>query len=142
MKIGRYILIAALFVAMLGTEVAGADGGYTARARQPVYESSSLQLIGAGAFASESGRASLRVYRTEIRHPQLRVTVCLRKRFGRQSFDVRCETASKVGRRVKAQVSVPGCVAGVWRTTTVGEAFDREGALLNQSTAVSRKFRC
>ena len=130
MKIGRYILIAALFVAMLGTEVAGADGGYTARARQPEYESSSLQLIGAGAFASESGRASLRV------------TVCLRKRFGRQSFDVRCETASKVGRRVKAQVSVPGCVAGAWRTTTVGEAFDREGVLLNQSTAVSRKFRC
>ena len=46
MKIGRYILIAALFVAVLGTEVAGADGGYTAHARQPAYETSSLQLIG------------------------------------------------------------------------------------------------
>jgi hypothetical protein len=130
MKIGRYILASALLLAVLATQVAGAAGGFEARAKRPSYDGSSLQLIGAGSYRSETFR------------PTLRVTVCLRKKFGRQSFDVRCETASGSGRRAKTAVAVPGCVKGSWRTTVVGEAFNRKGALVDQSSAVSRKFRC
>jgi hypothetical protein len=70
------------------------------------------------------------------------VTVCLRKRFGSVSFTVRCSTATGSGRRVKASVSVPGCVKGVWRTTVVGEALGRDGNWTDQASAVSRRFRC
>jgi len=130
MKIGRYILTAALLFALIGVGSASAGGGYEARAKRPSYDGGSLELVGGGAYLSETIRA------------QLRVTVCLRKKIGRQSFDVRCETSSARGRRVKAQVSVPGCVAGVWRTTVVGEAFNRSGAMVDQTSAVSRRYRC
>ena len=130
MKNGRYILVTAVLAAALGAPLANAAGSFEARAHQPSYDSSSLLLTGAGA------------YRTEKRHAQLRVTVCLRKKFGRRSFDVRCETTTGSGRRVKGQVSVPGCVAGVWRTTVVGEALGRDGSWTDQASAVSPRFRC
>ena len=76
-------------------------------------------------------------------HPGLQVTVCLRKRFGRRFFDVRCATTTAgKGRRVVGQVSVPGCVPGVWRTTAVGEALNRKGEWVHQARSVSRRFRC
>ena len=55
---------------------------------------------------------------------------------------MRCETTTGSGRKVKGQVSVPGCVAGVWRTTVVGEALNRDGEWVNQASAVSPRFRC
>ena len=130
MKNGRYILATALLIALLGAQLAAAAGGYEARARKPVYDATALELTGAGAYVSE------------VRRPQLKVTVCLRKKFGHRSYDVRCETATGSGRKVKGQVSVPGCVAGVWRTTVVGEAVNRDGEWGNQTTAVSPRFRC
>jgi len=131
MRNGRYILaIALLLAALAASEALAAAGSYEARAGRPAYDSSSLQLVGKGA------------YRTPTRHAQLRITVCLRKRTAGRFFDVRCETAAAKGKRVKAQVSVPGCVKGIWRTSAVGEAFDRSGNLINQAGAVSRPFRC
>jgi hypothetical protein len=41
---------------------------------------------------------------------RLRVAVCLQKRLGRRTFSVRCQTGSGAGRRVSAEVGVPGCV--------------------------------
>jgi hypothetical protein len=131
MKNGRYILAAALLIAALGAQLASAaTGSFEARAARPAYDTSRLELIGAGA------------YRGEVRRPQLKVTVCLSKKFGRRSYDVRCETTTGSGRRVKGEVSVPGCVAGVWRTTAVGEALNRDGEWVDQATAVSPRFRC
>lgn len=130
MKNGRYILALTLLLATVACQAALAAGGGEARARQPAYDSTSLELVGAGSYVSEVTRA------------QLRVTVCLRKTFGNRSFDVRCETVTGSGRRVKAEVSVPGCVAGLWRTTTTGEALDRNGDPVDSTAAVSRKFRC
>lgn len=129
MKNGRYILATALTVAALGAVPASAAGA-EAHARQPVYDTASLELIGAGG------------YKTETRHAQLRITVCLRKRFGKISFTVRCATSTGSGKKVKASVSVPGCVQGVWRTTVVGEALSRSGEWTEQASAVSRRFRC
>jgi hypothetical protein len=130
MKRGRYILATALLLAALGAQLASAAGGYEARAHRPAYDSTRLELIGAGAYASEA------------RHRQLKVTVCLRKKFGRRSYDVRCETTVGSGRKVKGQVSVPGCVAGAWRTTVVGEALKRNGEWVDQASAISPRFRC
>jgi hypothetical protein len=129
-KRGRYIVALALLTALLSTQLAMADVGYEARARQPSFDHSSLSLVGAGSYASETLKA------------ELRVTVCLTKKFGRRTFTVSCESASGRGRRVKAQVSVPGCVSGIWRTTTSGEALNRKGEVVDQSAAVSRKFSC
>jgi hypothetical protein len=130
MRNGRIAITIAVAVAALSASVAQAGGSFTAKARRPAYDSSSLQLVGTGA------------YRTRAAHPGLQVTVCLRKRFGRRFFDVRCATATGKGRRIVGQVSVPGCVPGAWRTTTVGEALNRRGAWVHQASAVSRPFRC
>ena len=132
MRNGRLVFTIALALTALGATVAQAGGGFTAHARRPAYDSASLQLVGTG------------VYRTPAAHPGLQVTVCLRKRFGRRRFfDVRCATSTAgKGRRVVGQVSVPGCVAGVWRTTAVGQALNRKGAWVHQASAVSRPFRC
>ena len=130
MKRGRYILALALLVALLSAQVAEAGAGYEARARRPSFDHSSLSLVGAGSYTSETVKA------------ELRVTVCLTKKFGRRTFTVSCESSSGRGRRVKAQVSVPGCVRGAWRTTTSGEALNRKGEVVDQSSAVSRKFSC
>ncbi len=131
MRNGRLAITIAIAIAALSASVAQAGGSFTAKARRPAYDSSSLQLIGTGA------------YRTQVAHPGLQVTVCLRKRFGRRFFDVRCATSTTgKGRRIVGQVSVPGCVAGVWRTTTVGQALNKNGAWVNQASAISPRFRC
>jgi len=131
MRSGRYILVIALLLAAFAAAEALAADSYSARAGRPHYDSGSLQLVGKGS------------YRSEKRHATMRVTVCLRKRTAGRFFDVRCETATaSKGKRASAEVSVPGCVKGVWRTSTVGEAFGRGGALLNQAGAVSKPFRC
>jgi hypothetical protein len=132
MRNGRYIFLVGVLLTALIAANALAAGGYKAHANRPSFDSATLELLGNGTYRSDSKRK------------QLRITVCLRKRVGGRSFDVRCSptnTAEKA-RKVTAQVSVPGCVRGVWRTRVVGEAFDRNGNLLDQSTAVSRPFRC
>lgn len=130
MRNGRYIVATGLALAVLVSSSALAAGEFEAHARRPAYDTASLQLVGNGA------------YRSAARHPGLRVTICLRKRVGGRFFDVRCATAEGSGRKVKGQVSVPGCVAGVWRTTAVGEALTRSGSWVNQASSVSRPFRC
>jgi len=131
MKNGRYIAATALallaFAALAGQALAA---GYSARALRPSYDSSALELSGSGA------------YRTAAVHSELRVTVCLSKRFGTQTFTVRCSTATGSGRRVKGQVSVPGCVRGTWRTTATGEALNRRGEWVHQASSTSRPFHC
>lgn len=129
MRNGRYIVVIALLLAAFAASEALA-ASYSAHARRPAYDSASLSLIGQGS------------YRIAGKPTQLRVTVCLRKRTAGRFFDVRCETASAEGRRVKGSVSVPGCVAGVWRTFAVGEKLGRGGSWINQSSAVSKPFRC
>jgi hypothetical protein len=132
MRHGRNILLVGLLVALLACPEAIAAGGYRAHAAPPAYDSSALELVGKGFYRS---RAKRRV---------LRVTVCLRKRIGRRFFDVRCSppATAERARRVSAEVTVPGCVRGLWRTTVLGEALDRNGNLVNQTNAVSRPFRC
>ena len=130
MKRGRYIVVLALLGVLLSTQLAQAGTGYEARARKPSFDHSSLSLVGAGAYTSETAKA------------ELRVTVCLIKKFGHKTFTVSCESSSARGRRVKAQISVPGCVSGIWRTSTNGEALNRKGEVVDQSAAVSRKFSC
>jgi hypothetical protein len=130
MRNGRYILAVGTILAVLLAADALAAGSYQAQARRPAYNSSALELVGNG------------LYRSDSKHKTMRVTVCLRKRVGKRFFDVRCATASGSGKKIKGQVSVPGCVAGAWKTTVVGEALDRNGSLLNQSSAASHIFRC
>ncbi len=131
MRNGRLVFTIALALIAVCATVAQARGGFAAHARRPAYDSSSLQLVGTG------------VYRTRAVRPGLQVTVCLRKRFGRRFFDVRCATTTAgKGRRVVGQVSVPGCVPGVWRTTAVGQALNRKGEWVHQARSVSRRFRC
>jgi hypothetical protein len=131
MRNGRYILAVGLLLAVLLGADALAAGGYKAHAARPAYDSSALALVGQGTFHSDAKRK------------ELRITVCLRKRVGKRFFDVRCSPATATkARKVVAQVSVPGCVSGTWRTTVVGEAFDRMGNLLNTTSALSRPFRC
>ena len=107
-----------------------AHGSFAAHAVRPAYDSSALALVGRGGYA------------TERRHQQIRVTVCLRKRYGGRFFKVRCATDSDVDRRVRADVSVPGCVEGVWRTTALGEAMGRSGNWSHRAFDASASFRC
>jgi hypothetical protein len=130
MRNGRYILVLALALALLGAVGAEAAGTYAAHAKRPSYDAGSLELSGAGSLFSGKKR------------PLLKVTVCLRKRVGSRSFDVRCTTTEGSGHKVKGSVSVPGCVAGVWRTAVIGEAFNKKGQLVGMQTAGSRPFRC
>jgi hypothetical protein len=130
MRNGRYIAALALLLAALAATEAFAAGSYSAHARRPAYDSATLELLGQGS------------YRTARPHPELRVTVCLRKRTAGRFFDVRCETATAAGKKVKVQVGVPGCVAGVWRTSSVGETLGRNGTWIHQASAVSKPFRC
>lgn len=107
-----------------------AHGSSRAHARAPAFDSSALRLVGSGGYA------------TERRHRQIRVTVCLRKRYGARFFAVRCMTDYDNDRRVRAQVSVPGCVDGTWRTTALGEAMGRGGGWTHAALDVSPRFRC
>jgi len=130
-KAGRAAAIVAVLAALVALPaLAFAHGSYRARAVQPSFDQGELRLIGSGAYG------------TQRLHAQIRVTVCLRKRYGGRFFAVRCMTDSDDDRRVRAQVSVPGCVKGVWRTTARGEALGRRGRWTHAAFHVSRPFRC
>ena len=95
----------------------GADAAATfaAHAARPSYDTGALELSGHGNYA------------TARPYTELRVTVCLQKRLGGRSFSVRCQTGTAAGKRVTAEVGVPGCVKGTWRTTATGEALNKKG---------------
>lgn len=121
------VLVATALYAAVGADAAGT---FAAHAARPTYDTGSLELSGHGA------------YTTARRHTELRVTVCLQKRLGGRSFSVRCATGTAAGRRVSAEVGVPGCVKGSWRTTATGEALSPSGAWVHQASATSAPFSC
>jgi hypothetical protein len=110
--------------------IALGHGTSSAHAVRPSVERGPLRLVGVGGYA------------TERRHREIRVTVCLRKRYGGRFFTVRCETDYDDDRRVRARVSVPGCVDGVWRTTALGEAMGRSGEWTHDAFDASAPRRC
>jgi hypothetical protein len=128
-------------VALLGTAIvaslalyaavgADASGTFAAHAQRPSYDTGALELKAHGG------------YTTARSHTELKVTVCLRKRLGGRSFSIRCATGTGAGKRVTAEVAVPGCVNGPWRTTATGEALDKKGAWVHRTRATSAPFRC
>ncbi|HVV89390.1 MAG TPA: hypothetical protein VHB53_02740 [Solirubrobacterales bacterium] len=125
--LGTAVLAATALYAALGADAAGT---FAAHAARPSYDAGALELEGHGG------------YTTVRRHTELRVTVCLRKRLGGRSFSVRCATGTGAGRRVTAEVGVPGCVKGTWRTTATGEALDKTGAWIHRASATSAPFHC
>jgi len=133
-KINRRVaLLGAVVLAAMGLYAAvGADaaGTFAAHAARPSYDTGALELKGHGG------------YTTARSHPELRVTVCLQKRLGGRSFSVRCATGTGAGRRVSAEVGVPGCVKGSWRTTATGEELNPKGERVHQASATSAPFRC
>jgi len=133
-KISRRIaLLGTAVLAAMGLYAAvGADaaGTFAAHAQRPSYDPGALELKGRGG------------YTTARPHAELRVVVCLQKRLGGRSFSVRCATGTGAGKRVTAEVLVPGCVKGTWRTTATGEALDKKGAWVHQMSATSAPFRC
>jgi hypothetical protein len=125
------LAIAALVAsAVLATVDATAAGTFAAHAARPAYDTTSLELTGHGG------------YTTLRKHSELKVTVCLQKKLGGRAYSVRCETGVGAGRRVTAEVGVPGCVKGTWRTTSTGEALSPKGEWVHQATAASTPFRC
>jgi hypothetical protein len=133
-KSDRGPLLCALIVALASLAAVpavvlghGASGTHAVR---PAFDQGALRLVGAGGYA------------TERRHRGIRVTVCLRKRYGGRFFTVRCETDYDDDRRVRARVSVPGCVDGVWRTTALGEAMGRSGEWTHDAFDASLPHRC
>jgi hypothetical protein len=133
-KISRRVaLLGTVVLAAMGLYAAvGADaaGTFAAHAARPAYDTGALELEGHGG------------YTTARRHTELRVTVCLQKRLGGRSFSVRCTTGTAAGKRVSAEVGVPGCVKGSWRTTATGEALNPKGEWVHQASATSARFRC
>ena len=121
------VVAATALIAAVGAEAAGT---FAAHAQRPAYDASALELRGHGG------------YTTARKHSELRVTVCLQKRLGGRAFSVRCETGVAAGRRVTAEVSVPGCVKGSWRTTSTGEALSPKGEWVHQASATSAPYRC
>ncbi len=129
----RLALLATAFVlatALLAAVGAAAAGTFAAHAQRPAYDASALELRGHGG------------YTTARKHSELRVTVCLQKRLGGRAFSVRCETGVAAGRQVTAEVSVPGCVKGSWRTSSTGEALNPKGEWVHQASATSAPYRC
>ena len=125
------LAIAALAAsALLAAVDAAAAGSYAAHASRPAYDTTSLELSGHGG------------YTTLRSHKELKVTVCLQKKLGARAFTVRCETGAAAGRRVTAEVAVPGCVKGTWRTTSTGEALSPKGEWVHQASATSAPFKC
>jgi len=121
------VLAATALLAAVGAEAAGT---FAAHAQRPAYDASALELRGHGG------------YTTARKHSELRVTVCLQKRLGGRAYSVRCETGVAAGKRVTAEVSVPGCVQGSWRTTSTGEALNPKGEWVHQASATSAPYRC
>jgi hypothetical protein len=129
----RLALLATAVVAataLLAAVGAAAAGTFAAHAQRPAYDASALELRGRGG------------YTTVRKHSELRVTVCLQKRLGGRAFSVRCETGVAAGKRVTAEVSVPGCVKGNWRTISTGEALNPKGEWVHQASATSGPYRC
>jgi hypothetical protein len=126
------ILATALLAAaaLVGAVGAAAAGSFAAHAQRPAYDTTTLELRGHGG------------YTTATRHRELKVTVCLQKRLGGRAFSVRCESAAAAGKRVTAEVTVPGCVKGTWRTTSTGEALNRKGEWVHAASATSAPFKC
>jgi hypothetical protein len=121
------VMVATALLAAVGAEAAGT---FAAHAQRPGYDASALELRGHGD------------YTTARRHAELRVTVCLQKRLGGRAFSVRCETGIAAGKRVSAEVGVPGCVKGSWRTTATGEALNAKGEWVHQASATSAPYTC
>ena len=126
----RWLALTLLAAAALAPALALAHGSYDAAARRPAFDGGSLKLVGVGGYA------------TSRKHSSIRVTVCLNKRYGGQFFRVQCQTDYDSDRRVKARVSVPGCVKGVWRTTAEGAALGRAGNWGHAASDTSRPFHC
>ena len=129
----RLALLATLVVAatvLLAAVGAEAAGTFAAHARRPAFDASTLELRGHGG------------YTTARKHTEVRVTVCLQKRLRGRAFSVRCETGVAAGRRVTAEVSVPGCVKGSWRTTSTGAALNRKGEWVQKASATSAPYNC
>jgi hypothetical protein len=125
--LGMVVLAATALYAAVGADAAGT---FAAQAAQPTYDTGALELTATGG------------YTTARRHSELRVTVCLQKRLGGRAFSVRCATGTAAGKRVSAEVGVPGCVKGTWRTTSTGEALGPEGEWVHQASATSAAFHC
>ena len=125
--LGTAVLVSMALYAAVGADAAGT---FAAHAQRPAYDSGALELTGRGGYAT--ARAGT----------ELKVTVCLRKRLGGRSFSVRCATGTGSGKRVTAEVAVPGCVKGSWRTTATGEALNKKGAWVHQASATSPPFSC
>ncbi|MFT3863331.1 MAG: hypothetical protein QM729_03590 [Solirubrobacterales bacterium] len=123
-------LVAFAATALYAAVEADAAGTFAAHAARPAYDKGALELKGHGG------------YTTARSHSELRVTVCLQKRFGGRVYSVRCATGTAGGRRVTAEVAVPGCVKGTWRTTSTGEALSPKGEWVHQASATSAPFRC
>lgn len=125
--LGTAILASMALYAAVGADAAGT---FAAHAQRPSYDAGALELKGRGG------------YTTARAHSELKVTVCLRKRLGGRSFSVRCATGTGAGRQVSAEVVIPGCVKGSWRTTATGEALNKQGAWVHQASATSAPFSC
>jgi hypothetical protein len=121
------VVAATTLLAAVGAEAAGT---FAAHARRPAYDASALELRGRGGYI------------TARKYSELRVTVCLQKRLGGRAFSVRCETGVAAGRRVAAEVSVPGCVKGTWQTTSTGEALNPKGEWIHRASATSAAYTC
>jgi len=129
-RLGLLATVAVAVTTLLAAVGAEAAGSFAAHAQRPAYDASALELRGHGG------------YTTARKHTELKVTVCLQKRLGARVFSVRCETAVAAGKRVTAEVSVPGCVKGSWRTTSTGEALNPKGEWVHQASATSAPYRC
>jgi hypothetical protein len=125
--LGAVVFVATGLYAAVGADAAGT---FAAHAARPSYDASALELTGHGG------------YTTARRNTELRVTVCLQKRLGGRAFSVRCATGTAAGKRVSAEVGVPGCVKGSWRTDATGEALNPKGEWVHQATVASAPFRC
>jgi hypothetical protein len=129
----RFALLGMVVLAatgLYGAVGAGAAGTFAAHAARPSYDGGALELKGHGGYTTVRPQS------------ELRVTVCLQKRIGSRVFSVRCQTGTAAGRRVSAEVAVPGCVKGSWRTTSTGEALDPKGEWAHRESATSLPFHC
>lgn len=125
------VLIAACAALGVLAAPAAGHGGEGALAKRPVVKEGPLRLVGAGGYETERNHAG-----------EVRVTVCLEKRYSSGFVAVRCNSRSASDRRVVARVSVPGCVRGVWRTVTYGQAQNAAGDWRHAATDTSRRYRC
>lgn len=127
--------IAAVLVVLTGLAMVAAPavghGGATALAKRPSKIEDPLRLVGAGGYATDRRHAG-----------GVRVTVCLERRSSGNFVAVRCNTNTAQGRNVRARVSVPGCVRGVWRTVAYGQAQNAAGEWRHAAIDASRRFRC